>query len=252
MKIASRIFLLLLAAAPLRAQAPIAIPAISASSCTPAMSQQTYADSTGASVTVINNVKVGESCSYAVTAPAGNYKLSVVAATTNPAGAFLHLEFPSGTNVSGPVSFLTPECCVGSAPTHFSSQDGPNTFALPGGAVTLALVVDGAAGAAAGSGAHVNIETLTLTFISAPPPPPPLQIAFAGCCTITFPIANASQVPSCTAADGVCSIAIQICDAAVPANCLSSNAGKLSLIKTSTLPTPQVLTVPVAIAVPGP
>lgn len=79
-------------------------------------------------------------------------------------------------------------------------------------------------------------------------PPAPLQFPFPGCCTITFPIQNASQVPVCTAADGVCSIAIQICDTANPPNCLTSNVGTLSLVKTSSLPAPQVLTVPVAIA----
>jgi hypothetical protein len=78
----------------------------------------------------------------------------------------------------------------------------------------------------------------------------PFRVTLPGCCTVTFPITSASQVPSCTATDGTCSIVIQICDAANPPNCLSSNAGTLSLVKTVTLPTPQTQTIPVATAGP--
>jgi hypothetical protein len=150
-----------------RAQTPIVLPAISAASCAPAMSKQTYTDSTGKNVTVINNVKAGEACSYTATVvAAGVYKLSVLAATTNPTGAAMHLEMPRGTNVSGALSFPTSECCVGSTPTHFYSRDGAKTFSLSSGAVSFTLVVDATGGAAAGTGAHVNIETLTLTQVA--------------------------------------------------------------------------------------
>lgn len=86
-------------------------------------------------------------------------------------------------------------------------------------------------------------------------PPAPYQFVLSSCCTITFPIANASQVPTCTKADGVCSITLQITCAKTCTPCDSAGAcftgvGTLALVKTVTLPVPQTLTIPVAVASP--
>jgi hypothetical protein len=141
----------------------IIVPATTGS-CVPNGGTQTYTDSTGKSVTVIKSVVVGEKCSYAVTAPSsGTYKLSILAASTNPAGAAMHLEFPVGSNVSGAVVIPNTDCCVGSTPTHFVSKDGLNVFALPAGQLVLTLVIDPTSTYPKDQGAHVNIETLTLT-----------------------------------------------------------------------------------------
>lgn len=84
-----------------------------------------------------------------------------------------------------------------------------------------------------------------------PKPPAAFQVHIAGLGTASFPIANASQVPECTAADGTCSIVVQICDNGTPQNCLTSNSGTLSLLKTKSLPMPQTATVPIASVSPN-
>jgi hypothetical protein len=79
---------------------------------------------------------------------------------------------------------------------------------------------------------------------------PSLKIPFPGCCTLTFSITDASQVPKCRPTDGVCSIQIQICDGATPPNCITGTAGSVTLIKTFSLPVQQTVTVPVVQAGP--
>lgn len=83
------------------------------------------------------------------------------------------------------------------------------------------------------------------------PLPPVLKITIAGLGTISFPVTDPSQVPVCTAADGLCAIAVQVCDTAKPANCLASNAGTLSLVKTFALPVPGITTVTIVTVSPN-
>lgn len=86
-----------------------------------------------------------------------------------------------------------------------------------------------------------------MMLIDIPPagPQPPLTLAFPGSgtgsgFTLTFPIANASQVPTCNLSiDGNCMLQIEFCDTSVPPVCTIGNAGTLYLVKTVTLPVPQ-------------
>lgn len=98
------------------------------------------------------------------------------------------------------------------------------------------------------SSAGVQADFDAVTLVATPiGPPPPLQIAFPGF-VVTFPIANANQVPTCTPADGTCTMKIQVCDNATPQNCLTSTSGTLSLVKIVSLPEPATITYPIAVA----
>jgi hypothetical protein len=76
-------------------------------------------------------------------------------------------------------------------------------------------------------------------------PPPPFVWVMPGLGTATFPM----QIPpACGPNDGTCSIQIQVCDTSqTPPVCMTAPIGTLSLIKTISLPTPQVQTIPVVV-----
>jgi hypothetical protein len=86
--------------------------------------------------------------------------------------------------------------------------------------------------------------------------PPPLTLTFPGCCTLTagpsltFPI-DPSQF-FCMPADGQCTDVIQVCDAATPPKCMTGNGGSISIVKTISLPIPQMKTIKIITATPGP
>jgi hypothetical protein len=87
-------------------------------------------------------------------------------------------------------------------------------------------------------------NVLMAAYANAPPPPPqPFVWVMPGLGTATFPM----QIPpACGPNDGTCSIAIQVCDTSqTPPLCMTAPIGTLSLIKTISLPTPQVQTIPV-------
>jgi len=88
-------------------------------------------------------------------------------------------------------------------------------------------------------GTQIDLDAVTLTKA----PAKPFDYVLPGLGTVTFPM---QAPPVCTPADGACSIVIQAC---LPdgVTCLNG-LGTLSLVKTFSLPTPQVLTVPVAVA----
>jgi hypothetical protein len=73
-----------------------------------------------------------------------------------------------------------------------------------------------------------------------PGTPPPFVWVMPGLGTATFTM---YVPPACGPSDGACSITIMICD--MNNNCTTGNTGSLYLIKTSSLPNPQVLTIPV-------
>jgi hypothetical protein len=76
-------------------------------------------------------------------------------------------------------------------------------------------------------------------------PPPPFVWVMPGLGTATFPM---YVPPACGPNDGTCSIVIQVCDTSqTPPLCMTAPVGTLSLIKTISLPTPQVQTIPVVV-----
>lgn len=96
-----------------------------------------------------------------------------------------------------------------------------------------------------GAGQEVEFDNVSLTLAG---PPPPFVWVMPGLGTATFPM----QIPpACGASDGACSIALKFvgpnvsttCSTAAPgtpANCFIGNQGTLYLIKTVSLPVPQV------------
>jgi hypothetical protein len=92
------------------------------------------------------------------------------------------------------------------------------------------------------SGPQCDFASVAVTFAPAGPPPPFVWV-MPGLGTATF---SMYVPPACGPNDGTCSIQIQVCDTSqTPPVCMTAPVGTLSLVKSITLPTPQVQTIPI-------